>query len=226
MKKPLLALKRLQKPLQLCLVVLLSLLLTACQSPRHAMNQVPDNQSRASRQDALQQLQHWQVKGKFLFKGPQKKQSVSLNWTQDLKRSDIRLTTFMGISVLKMVSDQHSATLKTDDQTVTSNDPQKLLNDNTGIALPVNSLADWMKGALPVEQGLNALGQKNGQVVMWDEFNRIKQIRLVDKHFIPWQIDYLGYSAVESHQLPQKIRLTGNDIKITITINDWELSSD
>ena len=184
--------------------------------------------SREARQQTLEKLQHWRVKGKLLFKSPEKKQSVSLNWTQDHSRADLRLTTFMGISVLKMISDQHSATLEADGKTVTSNNPQRLLARTTGIALPVNELRYWMKGA-------TSQNNQDQQVQLLDEYNRVSQIRLLDGNFQPWQIDYQQYMTIplskqinqqQSVQLPQKIRLSGNDMQITITIKDWELIND
>lgn len=182
-----------------------------------------DNKTRQARQQQLEQLQHWQAKGKFVFISPKKKQSLSLNWMQDSTRADIRLNSFLGLSVLKMVTDQQAATLQADGKTFSSSNPQQLLQRTTGITLPVSDLPQWMKGATALD--------KPEHLLVWDEYNRLKQVRLVDASFQPWQIDYLSYATIEqtpqqSYQLPRKLRLTGGDIKITITINDWILNRD
>lgn len=200
--------------------LLTSSLLSGCQQlSRQPLPRV-DNATREARQWQLKKLQQWQIKGKLLFKSPQKKNSLSLYWSQHLTQSELRLNTFLGISVLKMISDQHSATLHADGKTVTSAHPQQLLQQTTGITLPLRELSQWIKGVGKIEDPQ--------QVLVWDAFNRLKQIRLLDSQFQPWQVDYLGYghhdSDGQSYQLPKKIRLSGNDIQITITINDWKLT--
>lgn len=167
------------------------------------------------RQTQLAQLNHWQASGKLIFKSPQKKFSASLNWFQQAQKSDIRLTTFLGISIMKMVNDGHRSTLHTDGKTFASDSPEQLLYETTGITLPVNELPDWMKGAS---------GEYRHHTTEFDQMHRITQIKLLDAANQPWQIDYLDYQPVAEHQLPKKIRLSGGDIVATIKISQWELN--
>jgi outer membrane lipoprotein LolB len=197
--------------------ILLAVLLGGCQTVKPGQTQMIENQSLQQRQAALSALQHWQVKGKFIFKSPQEKFSVSLNWNQQAERSDIRLTTFMGISMVKMVNDKHLATLEADGQTYKSTDPQSLLLQTTGITLPVNNMTQWMKGAT---------GDADNQELTLDQYHRITRINLLDDHKRAWQIDYQNYLQVQSYQLPQRVKLSGNGITITIKISDWEIISD
>lgn len=167
------------------------------------------------RQTTLATIEDWKVSGKLIFKSPKKKFSASLKWTQQKDKSDIRLTTFLGISIMKMLNDQYSATLQADGQTYRSSNPESLLYRTTGLTLPVNDLPQWMKGATP---------EYRNHSTVFDEQFRIKQIKLLDSANQQWTIDYQGYKAVGFHQLPQKIRLSGGDIVATIKISDWELN--
>ncbi|MCJ8274548.1 MAG: outer membrane lipoprotein LolB, partial [Psychrosphaera sp.] len=115
-------------------------------------------------------------------------------------------------------NDGHIATLVSDGKTVTSNDSESLLYQTTGITLPVNDMPQWMKG----------LTSKDfDRTTVFDEHNRVKQIKLLDATGQPWQIDYQSYLQAklkeQNYQLPKKIRLTSNNITIIIKISDWEL---
>ncbi|NQZ10715.1 MAG: outer membrane lipoprotein LolB [Algicola sp.] len=201
------------------LLILLTInLLGGCQVFKREQPQTIINKSEQQRQLALTQLQHWQVKGKLIFKSPQEKFSASLNWTQQSTHSDIRLTSFLGMSILKMLNDGNIATLISDGKTLTSDDPESLLYETKGITLPINDMPHWMKG----------LTSKDfDRTTVFDEHNRVKQIKLLDATGRPWQIDYQSYLQAtlkrQNYQLPKKIRLTGNNITIIIKISDWEL---
>jgi outer membrane lipoprotein LolB len=201
------------------LLILLTInLLSGCQVFKREQAQTIINKSEQQRQVALAQLQHWQVKGKLIFKSPKKKFSTSLNWTQQNTNSDIRLTSFMGMSMLKMFNDGNIATLVSEGKTVTSDDPESLLYETRGITLPVNDMPQWMKG----------LTSKDfDRTTVFDEHNRVKQIKMLDATGQPWQIDYEAYLQVDlkqqNYQLPKKIRLTGDNLTIIIKISDWEL---
>ncbi len=201
------------------LLILLTInLLGGCQVFKRDQAQVIINKSEQQRQVALAQLQHWKVKGKLIFKSPQEKFSASLNWTQQSIHSDIRLTSFLGTSILKMLNDGNQATVVSDGKTFKSDDPESLLYEIKGITLPVNDMPQWMKG----------LTSKNfDRTTVFDEHNRVKQIKMLDATGQSWQIDYESYMQVElrqqNFQLPKKIRLTGNNITIIIKISDWEL---
>lgn len=196
---------------------LLALLITGCQSVNREQTAQANKQTRQQHRENIASLREWQVKGKLIFKSPQEKFSVSLNWSQNQAKSDIRLTTFLGMSMLKMISDGNKATVIRDGKTSTSDDPESLLLTTTGITLPVNDLPHWMKGA--VVDG-------NKQTEVYDQYNRIERISLLDENGQPWSIHYQSYQTVDGFQLPKKIRLTGNTINITIKISDWELNSD
>lgn len=202
-------------PYHLLGMILVLLFLQGCQSVPQDKLTRQNHQDEHQRQAQLALIKRWQVEGKLIFKSPEQKFSVSLNWTQHDSRSDIRLTTFMGMSMMKMVNDGFNATLHSEGKTYTSDSPEQLLYKTTGITLPIEELPQWMKGAS---------GEYQQRTIEFDQFNRIKQIRLLDKSNNPWQIDYLAYQDVAEHQLPKKIRLQGSDITATIKISTWELN--
>ena len=108
-------------------------LLGGCQLFNREHQPLPGPMSSEEHQQAVAALAHWQVQGKLIFKSPQKKFSASLNWAQNRDEADLRVTSFLGISVFKMRSNQYSATLEADGETYSSHDPESLLLRTTGI---------------------------------------------------------------------------------------------
>ncbi len=196
-------------------IMVLTILLSGCTTVKKPQVAVKVYQDEILRQKALETLTSWRINGKLVFKSPQKKFSASLYWQQKARYSDIRLTAFLGTSIMKMQSFADHSTLEADGKVYHSNSPEQLLYQTTGITLPVNELPDWMKGASKDYQQ---------HQLEFDALHRIKRIKLRDSSNQMWQIDYLEYTHVEQYQLPKKIRLTGGDINALIKISQWELN--
>ena len=122
-----------QKHLPLLMVILFSQLLTGCA----IFKSKPQNQQTNQSINPAEKLTHWQLKGKLIFKSPEEKFSASLNWSQQNEDSDIRLTTFLGISILKLKQNQQGANLEYDGNNYQAKDAKTLLSNHTNLHWPI-----------------------------------------------------------------------------------------
>jgi outer membrane lipoprotein LolB len=163
-------------------------------------------------QSKLANLNHWQIRGKLGFKSPEKKQSASLFWEQNLNDYQLSLNSILGTSILSMQGNNTWATLKADDETYSGNSASELIWQITGWTLPVEQLPVWIKGkSLPRDK-----------VVLADQ-GWITQLQPGCPSCEGWLLNYSDYSAINELWLPHKIVLIQqeNQIQITIKVNSW-----
>ena len=197
-------------------LTLLLLILSGCTSINKQQT-VQVNNPQSNHQAQIEALTNWKIKGKLIVKSPKEKLSASLNWSQQESNSDTRLTTFMGISILKLIKKDDQATLTVDGKTHQSDDAQQLLADKTGFNWPIDQLPMWIKGH-------SDIGKRQ-----YDIKNRLKTIELPATSTSPaWTINYPTYQQVnhqgQTFELPLKVRLTGQNMTITIKIAQWQIN--
>ena len=195
---------------QLLSIILLSQLLSGC-----ALFQSKQSSTLNQNTSSVEQLTHWQLKGKLIFKSPEEKFSASLNWKQNDEDSDIRLTTFLGISILKLKQDKNGANLEYDGNQYQAKDAKTLLMRHTRLNWPIEQMSDWVKG----------VSTTPGKQIKYNQNKQISQITLLDYTGAPWQLSYPSYQQVshngQSYQLPKQIKIKGHDISITIKVSRW-----
>lgn len=197
--------------LSIIAVLILSQLLTGCAIFQPKSTTTPINQTQA----AVKKLKNWQLKGKLIFKSPEEKFSASLNWAQQQQNTDIRLTTFLGISILKLKQSEQQAKLEYDGNTYQADNAAQLLAKHTNLHWPIDQMQEWIKG----------VSTTPGQMIQYNQNQQISQITLLDNHGNPWQLKYPQYMAVEhqgkSYQLPKQVRLQNQQMTIIIKISRW-----
>ena len=189
-------------------IVLLSLVFVSCSS------RPPDNVALNSQQHqaGLANVDHWQIRGKLGFKSPEKKQSASLSWEQNLNEYQLSLNSILGTSILSMQGDDKRATLIADEETYVGDNASELIWQVTGWTLPVEQLPVWIKGqSLPSDKVLLA------------EQGWITQLQPACTNCRGWLINYSDYSATNQQWLPHKIVLIHqeNQVQVTIKVNTW-----
>lgn len=224
--------------LPLITVILLSQLLSGCAIFKSKPKNIETNQTITT----ADELTHWQLKGKLIFKSPEEKFSASLNWTQKDNDSDIRLTTFLGISILKLKQNQQGANLEYDGNNYQAKDAKTLLARHTNLHWPIEQMPLWIKGISGIKgisriEGVNQINKSTAQTIQYHptikndngtltlKSGKISQITLLDNLGNPWQIEYPHYQLVEFHgrryHLPQQMRLKGQNTSIVIKVNRW-----
>jgi outer membrane lipoprotein LolB len=85
--------------------------------------------------------------------------------------------------------------------------PEALLEEQLGWKLPVSHLAWWVRGLpAPDSKSLTLDGDS----------------RLASLEQDGWQVEYLSYTEQNGYWLPERIKLHGTDLDVTLVIKDWQ----
>ncbi|ASA55031.1 lipoprotein insertase outer membrane protein LolB [Vibrio gazogenes] len=170
-----------------------------------------------SHQQRLQQISTYQISGKLGYISPQERRSLNFQWKKSDHHSQLRLTTFLGQTVLKMDIDPQRAEAETyEGQHYTAQTPELLLHQLTGLDIPLSSLSQWILGR-PALADTYALKPDN----TLDNLEK----KLANQQ---WRVQYKTYTAVtfkaQQLPLPERLSLQQGSTKINIHISQWKVT--
>lgn len=170
-----------------------------------------------SHQARLTGIEQFKLVGKLGYISPDQRQSLNFQWQKSAASSQLRLTNFLGQTVLNLtISDQGARVETYDDQIYRAPNAQLLVHQLTGLDIPVDLLQDWVLG-LPSQADKYALNSNN-------------TLATLDKHAddYHWHVNYASYREYPWQQsmlpLPDKLKLTQNQTSINLVISKWTLT--
>jgi len=195
-----------------------SVFLSSCSTTKQVSGQNPQIiQSIEQRSQQLLTLNKWQLKGKIAFLQAKERESASINWQVNNENQQLNLSTYLGISVLKLTSNNGLHTIDVDGKKHQSSDLETLIYSLTELTLPVQALSYWLKG-LPYQSSEHIEYHAETQLPM--RLNSQYDHRL-------WQIKYSQYKNIKYKStnilLATKIIISQGDLTIKIAINNWTL---
>ncbi|TRX56401.1 lipoprotein insertase outer membrane protein LolB [Thalassomonas sp. M1454] len=198
----------------LCALIIAALFsLSGCSSTPEATDaELFQDENQRSQQ--LENVTHWTIKGKIAFISPQEKQSANLFWQQQQDKITLKLTTFLGVNVLSLNSDDGLYTLKADGKTWRNENLDQLLSQVTNLNLPVNSLIYWVKG----------LKASNDDIITYSATNALPSQLQAWANNKFWQIEYQSYRLIDQYRLANKLTVKHNDLTIKMAISSWEIN--
>jgi outer membrane lipoprotein LolB len=186
-----------------------TLLLSACATRPPAPTPAPKAawlQHRAS----LSSLDHWQVRGRVAIRRGNDGWSAEFDWRQRADSYRIRLWGPFGQGGLEVHGDGKGVWLQRRDAApVYAHNVDRLLQQETGWQLPVQGLREWLLG-LPVS------GQPS--VMRWDEGGRLYTLNQDG-----WQIDYRRYRDVGERELPDRLQLQRDSVRVKVVVDKWQI---
>jgi len=198
------------KHIVLATVILSMMLLSSCvtlPASEAAGNQTLTWAQRAEQLDSIHQ---WTVQGAIGGSIPTKAWSASLRWQQIGHRFNINLFGPLGIGNVQLTGTPGASQLKTaQGKTLQAKNPDTLLYKATGWQLPVSNIYYWVRG-LPVP---NLPSSK--------QFDRYHHILKMQQQ--GWTIEYLRYTSINNIDVPSKIFLQNQQMKIRIVISQWQI---
>jgi outer membrane lipoprotein LolB len=161
------------------------------------------------RQIALNQIHHWQIKGKIAVQTAQDAGSAGVDWTQNKQSYTVTLLTPLGTTALQLTGQPHSVTLITSDgKHFTANSPEQLLAQQWGFNLPISNLMYWVRG-LPVPN-IPFTSQLDAQHCL---------SQLTQQGF---SVQFESYTIVDNVMLPERLTITSPTIKVKMVIHKWQ----
>ena len=155
------------------------------------------------------QLNGWQISGKVGIRSPRESGSATLFWLQRQDYFDIRLAGPMGRGAARLTGRPGAVSLDAANQgQFQAESAEALLQQQLGWSLPVAHLFWWIRG-LPAEDSKSRL--------TLDSESRLAKLEQDD-----WQVEYLSYVEQIGYWLPERMKLHGANLDITLVIKDWQ----
>lgn len=151
----------------------------------------------------------WQINGKVGIRAPRDSGSGTLFWLQRQDYFDIRLSGPLGRGAARLTGREGNVLLEVANQgRYQAESPEALLEEQLGWRLPVSHLFWWVRG-LPAPDSKSR--------VTLDSDSHLARLEQDG-----WQLQYLSYVEQNGYRLPERIKLHGTDLDITLVIKDWQ----
>lgn len=162
-----------------------------------------------SHKQQIGSLDAWQISGKVGIRAAQDSGSGTLFWLQRQDYYDIRLSGPLGRGAARLTGRPGDSQLEVANQgRYQAASPEQLLQQQLGLNLPVSHLLWWIRG-LPAPDSRSRL--------TLDRDSRLAQLSQDG-----WQVEYLRYAEQDGYWLPERLKLSGHDLQVTLVIKDWQ----
>lgn len=159
------------------------------------------------RASSLAKINSWQIQGKIAVVTAKDSGSATINWTKRNQNYQVSLMGPLGTHSMKLDGRPGKVILTSSDgKTYTAASPEQLLAEQWGFNIPVSYLNYWIRG-------LPAPGNADKQ---FDAQGRIKVLNQQG-----WHVQFSDYLQKKGVELPSKIFLASNSVKVKIVVYDW-----
>ncbi len=181
--------------------------------------QSPDSLNLSLNQQALRNLNQWQLQGKLGVRLPDDNGSARINWQQQQDTFFISLSGPLGQGRLKIEGEPGLVELRDGEHApISADSPEALIEQATGWNLPVSALRHWILGIPVADAALKDVSYRNDDLP-----ERFTQLG--------WQLHFKRYTQKQELWLPSLLTATtttpgGEDIRLTLAIHQWNLDRD
>lgn len=154
-------------------------------------------------------LDAWQINGKLGIRSEKESGSAVLFWLQRQDYFDIRLSGPLGQGSTRLTGRQGAVSLEIANRgTFQAASAEELMQQQLGWSLPVENLLWWVRG-LPAPYSKSQVQLDSNSLLA-----KLEQDQ--------WQVNYLSYRTENGLQLPERIKLSGAGLNITLVIKEWQ----
>ena len=193
------------------LISTFTLLLAGCAGlgPQESVEGPGNTEDWKTHKAHISEIDGWQISGKIGIQAPQDSGSGTLFWLQRQGYFDIRLSGPLGRGATRLTGRPDAVALEVAGQgRFEADSPEALVESQLGWQLAVSHLLYWVRG-LPAPDSRSRIAlDPNG--------------RLASLQQDGWDVQYLGYTEEDGYTLPNRIKLAGRDLKITLVVKDWQ----
>lgn len=195
-------------------IIFSCLLLFGCSSIQTADTPVQWQQH----QYKLSQISSYTLSGQLGYISPTEKRSLSMQLTKNGSHSELRLSTFLGQTVMKMtITPDHSTIDSYQGEHFEAKDPNVLIEQLTGLNIPVTELQNWLLG-LPNPADSYTFNNNHTLSTITDNTAPT-----------PWSVTYRTYQNIDFNggiiPLPYKLSLLHSTTKLHLVISKWKIKS-
>ena len=195
--------------------LLITLFISACSSIPDYSHDVNLQQHQAN----LEQIHSSRTAGRLAYISPDKKQNLNFQWEHGEDESHLKLTTFIGQTVLDLVVNSTGATIDIQGEKHSDDDAALLIHKFTGLVIPMENLQEWLKGT-PLNADSYLFNSHNTLASLW---------------YQDWKLEYRSYGPVLFDNdnddmtpsiplsMPNQLNLKQGDVSLQISISQWTL---
>lgn len=176
-----------------------------------------DGMSFERRRAMLENIHHWQMRGRLTVDTGDRGVQGRFNLSQDGDAIELVVRNAIGAGVLRVAGPPDALTVTARGETRTLTDPEVELSELVGWWLPVASLSSWLLG-FP-DDGFRATTQPGNDGTLASLEQRL------------WRVAYQSYGLApleatgEQVLVPSRIEMTHRDLTLRLTIDDWQPKS-
>lgn len=172
---------------------------------------LPESVLWESHRERLENVDHWRLRARIGVVTGTQSGSADLQWEQRGEAFTLRVTGAFGRGLIAIQGDAESVSMQAGKgETLSAASAEELILQQTGWRIPVSGLRYWVLG-LP--SGLYADEDYN-----LDESGRIGRLQGGG-----WEIDYQRYGVHEGFELPERLRMQNDQVKIKLAVIDWKI---
>ena len=164
-------------------------------------------------QQQLESYSQWSIKGRAALRSDNESWSAALTWRQDNNNYHLRLAGPFGQGAVNIDgSDERISVHIAGQEPVVANDAELLLARSLGWSVPVQSLPYWLRG-LPAPGKVDALSLGGSGAI-----HHLEQQG--------WRLDYSAYRPLRGVNLPRKIKIENDDLRLKLVLDHWRLGEE
>ncbi|WP_192890103.1 lipoprotein insertase outer membrane protein LolB [Vibrio bathopelagicus] len=204
-------------------LIFMTIIMVGCSS----IPEQPTSVEWQSHQKRLLQIENYQASGKLAYISPEQRQSLNFIWKHSPNQSQLRLTTFLGQTALNLTIDSSGAKVVTyDDQVFTDASASVLVEQLTGLQIPIDHLPQWFLGIpdqadsyqLSATNTLESLSKQVSSQLWTLNFDNYRNTEIPTK-----QLSDEDNTKVETIPLPTRLSFKQDENKINIVVSKWTL---
>ncbi|WP_052808089.1 lipoprotein insertase outer membrane protein LolB [Methyloterricola oryzae] len=168
------------------------------------MRPVPEPQRAASPSD----IKVWKLEGRIAVKTANDGWTANLIWEHDPRQDRLRISGPFSQGLLSIVvQDDLIHVNEGNGVEQTSRNPDALLRERLGFAVPLRSLRYWVTGVPAPEAEHVQVPNETGGARRFSQQG--------------WNLAYEKFSQIGAYQLPQKASINGHDVRLKLIADDW-----
>ena len=188
-------------------VIAIAALAAGCAANKVSPPTLPSSTAAAN----IESINSWQADGRIAIQRGNEGWSASLRWQKTPENFQIRLIAPLGRGTYEIAgSAERVALITPNGDRFISTDAETLMHEQLGWSIPLDGAHYWLRG-------LQAPGVP-ASMINTDPTGRLK-----DMQQLGWRISFLRHMSVDGFELPAKLYLHYENLKVRMAISKWEL---
>jgi outer membrane lipoprotein LolB len=189
-----------------CLLILLAFLVACSEVPVR-----PDRGIDLDLQNQREQIQSWKLNGRLSITSEKESGTVTFHWSQDDEAYLMSFNAPLGQGTFALRGGEEDGVylLTAENNILHADNAETILQQTVGWHVPVSGFRYWVRGLQ--EPGIDMINQ---QV---DDQGRITEMQQAD-----WNISIKRYMDVDGLDLPGKIFMHNDHVKLKLIIQTWD----